>query len=215
MNITEMIHEISAKDVDVEKFVRLAIRDDHARDEIIKQLITNPDIMVYYHCFYIVAKASQERPELFYQYWFEIASLLEHKNSYHRDIALTILANLTQVDQDNLFSEIFNNYFEHIHDKKFMTGKCCIQNSIKILRNKHELNHQIITLLLDVDKLCAYPEKQKELLKYDVLEILDEVYEEAIDKKGVDEFIKAGASSISPKTRRKAKELVGKYGSFI
>jgi hypothetical protein len=212
MNITEMIQEISAKDVDVEKFVQLAIREDHTRDDIINQLMTNPDIMVYYHCFYIVSKASQEKPELFYQYWPEIASLLEHKNSYHRDIALTILANLTEVDQNNLFSEIFHDYFEHINDKKFMTGKCCVQNSIKILRSKHELNQKIIALLLEIDKLCAYTVKQKELLKCDVLEILDEVYEEAIDKKGVDKFIKAGVSSISPKTRRKAKELAGKYG---
>jgi hypothetical protein len=212
MNTTELIHEISVKDIDVNRFVQLVIREERTRDEIIKHMMTNPDIMVYYHCYYVVSKASQERPELFYKDWNAIASLLKHKNSYHRDIALTIIANLTQVDRENFFSKIFHEYFEHINDKKFMTGKCCVQNSIKILRNKPELEDQIIAILVDVDHQCAYPEKQKELLKYDVLEILDEKYEEVRDKKGIDEFIKAGVSSISPKTRHKAKELAGKYG---
>ena len=212
MNTTELIQEVSVKDVDIDKFVRLAISEDHIRGEIIKQMVTHPHIMVYYHCYYVASRASQERPELFYQYWPEIASLLKHKNSYHRDFALTILANLTQADQGNLFSKIFYDYFEHINDEKFMTGQCCVQNSIKILRNKPELQEQIIALLLDIDNQCAYPEKQKELLKSDILEILDEVYEKVGDKKEVDEFIKEGISSISPKTRRKAKELVGKYG---
>lgn len=212
MNTTELIQEISVKDVDVDKFVQLAISEDHTRDEIIKQLVTNPNIMVYYHCYYVVSKASQERPELFYQYWPQIASLLTHKNSYHRDIALTIIANLTQVDQENLFSKIYDDYFEHINDNKFMTGQCCVQNSIKILRHKPELRNQITALLLTVDNQCTYTEKQKALLKSDVLEVLNEVYQEVSDKKGIDEFIKASVCSISPKTRRKAKELVEKYG---
>ena len=138
MNIRRLIREISAKDVDVDRFVRLAIRDDQIREEIVRQMRTHPHIMVYYHCFYIVSKASIERPDLFYPHWHEVASLLKHKNSYHRDFALTIIANLTQVDQGNLFSKIFHDYFEHINDEKFMTGQCCVQNSIKILKGfKH------------------------------------------------------------------------------
>ena len=212
MDPEALIEEISEKDFDKDKYAQLTISNEVVRDEVVLQMRTNPNIMVYYHCYYVAKKASHKRPELFYQYWHEIAPLLKHKNSYHRDFALTILANLTQVDQENLFSEIFDDYFEHINDEKFMTGQCCVQNSKTILRNKPELQDQIVALLLDVDNQCAYTEKQKELLKCDVLEVLDEVYEEVRDKKGANEFIKAGLSSISPKMRRKAKELVGKYG---
>jgi hypothetical protein len=212
MNTAKLIEEISAKDVDVDRFVQLAIGEDHIRDEIIRQLVTHPDIMVYYHCYYVVSKASQQRPELFYQYWPEIASLLRHKNSYHRNFALAIIANLTQVDQENLFSEISHDYCEHINDEKFTTGQYCVRNSSKIIRNKPELRDQIVALLLDVDNQCDYAEKQKELLKCDVLEVLDEVYAESGDKMDLNEFIEACIDSISPKTRRKAKELVEKYG---
>ena len=212
MDETQLIHEISVKDVDVNRFAQLAICENHIRDMIIRQMITHPHIMVYYHCYYVIEKASRERPGLFYRYWHDIASLLNHKNSYHRDFALTIIGNLTQVDEGDLFSTIYDDYFEHINDEKFMTGQCCIQNSIKILSNHPKMRDEIISLLLDMDNLCTYTEKQKGLLKCNVLEVLDGIYAQISDKERINEFIKAGVGSVSPKTRRKAKELVEKYG---
>ncbi|MBN1454599.1 MAG: hypothetical protein JW963_26515 [Anaerolineales bacterium] len=211
MDVNQLIEEISVKDVDVDKFVQLVVSDDCIRDEIVKQMVTHPHIMVYYHCYYVVSKASEQRPDLFYRYWPEIAALLKHKNSYHRDFALTIIANLTQVDQEDLFSKIYHDYFEHINDAKFMTGQCCVQNSLKIFRYKPEFREQIIALLLDMDIRCAYPEKQRAVLKSDILDIFDAVYEEMHNKEGINAFIRDGIGSISPKTRRKAKELVRKY----
>jgi hypothetical protein len=212
MKTQELIQEISVKDVDIDRFVELAIKDAQIRDDILAQMMTNRDIMVYYHCYYVVAEASQKRPDLFYPYWPDIASLLNHRNSYHRNFALTIIANLSQVDQEDRFFGIYGDYFEHIDDEKLTTGQCCVQNSIKIIRNKPELVDQIVGLLLDLDHSCTYPEKQKELLKSDVLEVLDAAYEQASDRAAVDEFIRACASSTSPKTRRTAKALAGVHG---
>ncbi len=211
MNINELIREISRKDVDIDKFVRLVIGDGQIRDAIIDQMITNPDIMVYYHCYYVISKASKEQPDLFYKYWDVIASLLNHENSYHRDFGLTIMATLTQVDRDDLFTKLFDDYFVHINDPKFSTARCCVQNSLLILRSKPELKNQIITLLLNIENICRYSDKQKGLLMYDILVILDEVYLEEPDKEGLNAFIRACTYSLSPKTRKKARELAGKY----
>lgn len=211
MNPDALIEAISVKEVDVDKFVQLALSDVRARDEIVKQMVTHPHIMVYYHCYYVVDKASWQRPDLFYPYWTEIAALLKHPNSYHRDFALAVIANLTQVDQDDLFAGIYDDYFAHVNDDKFMTGQCCIQNSVKIFRHKPGLRERIIALLLDVDQQCAYTEKQKAVLRADILDVFDEVYEQVRDKTGVNAFIQKSISSISPKTRRKAKELVKKH----
>ena len=99
-----------------------------------------------------------------------------------------------------------------IDDVKFMTGQCCVQNSIKVIRSKPALRDGIIAMLLDVDNRCAYTEKQTAVLKSDVLDVLDDVYEDVSDREGVDAFIQAAVNSISPKTRRRAKKLVKKYG---
>jgi len=207
MDTAELIDKISAKDADIGRFVQLALDDARIRDEIMHQMLTHPHIMVYYHCFYVVSKASQIKPKLFYPYWDEIAALLHYKNSYHRDFALTILANLTLVDDEERFSQLFDAYFEHINDEKFMTGQCCIQNSRKILEHKPELQKPILARLLDMDKLCTYTGKQKAVLKCDVLDVLEGIYPR-VRSKQVDDFIRSGVYSISPKTKRKAKALI-------
>lgn len=212
MNLNQMIDKIAQKDFVVDEFIPTAISDKCARDEMVKQMVSNPDIMVYYHCYYIVSKASQENPELFYRYWEDFVKLLNHKNSYHRNFALDIIGNLTKVDFDNRFSDIEDAYFGLIDDSKFMTGNCCVQNLVKIHRHKVELRERIVELLLDIEDHCSYTEKQKALLKCDVLEIFDDIYEDSPEVDRINEFIRTQTDSISLKTRNKARELVKKYG---
>lgn len=212
MNVEELVEKIAEKDFDVDEFVQIALMDDEARDEIVHQMISNAKIMVYYHCYYVASKASKECPELFYKYWDEISELLHHENSYHRDFAIDIIGNLTKIDRDSRFSEIEDEYFARINDKKFMTGNNCVRNLRKVYKHKEELRERIIALLLDIDNQCEYTEKQKGVLKCDVLEIFEEFYDEVEERDEINEFISAEVDSISPKTRKKARELVRAFG---
>ena len=54
----DLIEEIGQEDFDPEKFMRPALRDDRVRDEMVMQMAVHPDIMVYYHCYYVVSIAS-------------------------------------------------------------------------------------------------------------------------------------------------------------
>ena len=131
--------------------------DEELRDFIIDQMISNKNIMVYYHCYDIVSEASCSRPELFYKYWDTCRNLLHHENSYHRDIGLTMIANLSKSDENNLIIEVIDEYLEHAHDDKFMTSRCCIKNSSKILLNKPELMEKIIVHFINLADSCNYP----------------------------------------------------------
>lgn len=82
MNKSELLARVSDKNVNIDGLADSVIKDPGLKEELVNQLLTNPKIMVYYHCYYILNKASQDRPELFYQYWDRFASLLDHKNSY-------------------------------------------------------------------------------------------------------------------------------------
>ncbi len=209
----DLISKISEKDFDLDKFVEITLNDNKVRDFIVDQMLNNNNIMVYYHSYYIISYASEISPELFYKYWDDFATLLNHKNSYHRDFGLTLIANLTEVDKENRFLSIFDNYFKHLDDAKFMTARHCVQNTAKILANKEELRDNIINILLDVDKLCDFPQKQKSLLKSDVIEVFDGIYKEIKDKDKIIEFVNAQLNSISPKTKKKAKEFILKHDS--
>jgi len=206
-----MLEKIAKKDFALDAFVRLALNDADARNEIVHQMLSNPAIMVYYHCYYIIEKASQQQPELFYPYWEDIAGLLHHPNSYHRDFALEIIGNLTQIDQENRFTHIEDEYFGVINDEKFMTGNCCVKNLLKIYRHKAGQRERIIETFLDIDNQCEYTEKQKGVLKADVLDIFDEIYADAPERERINAFIREEVNCVSPKTRKKAKELIEKY----
>ena len=207
-----LIAEIADKNVDVDKFAKIVTNDNKLRDEIIYLMMNDPNIMVYYHSYYVVSKASEIRPELFYGYWNDFASLLQHKNSYHRNFGLTLIANLTEVDREDKFSKIFDDYFKCIDDVKFMTAEHCIQNIKKILVNKEELREDIINILLDVDEVCNFPQKQKALLKSEIIKVFDGSYKKIENKEKLNEFVKAEIGSISPKTRKLAREFVLKHG---
>jgi hypothetical protein len=211
MDRDNFILKISDKNFDIDGLAKLVIDDGDIREEVVKQMLTNSGIMVYYHCYYILSKASSEEPQLFYKYWDDFAMLLHHENSYHRDIGLTLIANITRADNRSLFLNIFDDYFKHMNDKKFMTAMCCVRNVIKIYRYKSEAREKIVDTLLNADAICTYPDKQKELLKYDILVFLDEIYDDMDIKEKAAEFIKNGVNSISPKTRKVAKHLVEKY----
>lgn len=211
MNTLDIARNISVKDFDLTESVQAVILTERIRDEIVKLMISNADIMVYYHCFKVVSQASQEHPELFYKYWHDITPLLSHKNSYHRDFALSILANLTAADNGHLFSELYRDYFAHIHDQKFMTARCCIQNAAKVIENAPALREEITTLLIGLGNRCRYTAKQQALLKYDVLVVLEGVFGDVSQQEHIIGFVTAEVDSVSPKTRNKARDLVGKY----
>lgn len=211
MDNNTLIEKIKDKNIDVQYFANRVIQDENLRNEIVRQLVTNKDIMVYYHCYYIVSKASEMKPDLFYMYWNDFKSLLNHKNSYHRDIGLTMIANLVGVDDKHCFDAVFEDYLKHINDEKFMTAQCFVKNLVKVAKIRLDLRAKIIEILLEVDKKSSYPEKQRELLKYDILEVFDMVYKESDFKESINHFIESAVNSKSPKTRKKAKELVQKY----
>jgi len=208
MSHDEVIRTIADKDFQVVSFVPEIIHDASLRAEVVRQMIANPEIMVYYHCFYVIDAASRENPVLFYGFWSDLAKLLKHANSYKREFGLTLLANLIRVDEKNLFSGAAMEYFALLNDVKFMTGLCCLRNCQKILACRPDYILILLPRLMDLDHSTSYNDKQKELMKCDVLELLDERYETIKDEKGVSEFIRACVSSASPKTRNKAKEMI-------
>lgn len=211
MTKNDLISEISDKNVDVDKFAEIVINEDPIRQEIVNQMLNNKHIMVYYHSYNILSKASELKPELFYRYWDDFASLLNHENSYHRDFGLTLIANLTHVDTENKFASVSEDYFKHINDAKFMTARHCIQNTAKILANKSELKEDILNILLNIDELCNFSEKRKALIKSDVIDVFDKSYGEMNNKEMINKFVKVELNSTSPKTKKRAREFILKY----
>lgn len=199
------IYEVSKEDYDIDYFLQEIQKDELLKVEIIENLLGNKDIMVYYHCYEILDKATLENPDNFYKYWNDFYSLLSHENSYHRDIGLTLIGNIISVDKENLFKGISNEYFSHIEDENFKVVNSCLKNINRICKYKKEYIEDITKVYLNIDNIWKFNEKQRELLKFYIIRFFETFYNDIEEKDTVVEYVKNLSSSISPKTRRRAK----------
>lgn len=208
----KILEEISQKGFNKQKYVDLIIRKAKMRKFILTNMIKNPKIMVYYHCFYIIQDAIKSQPELFYEYWDDIFMLLSHRNSYRRDFGLIILANLAKIDKDNLFSNIIDDYLALLYDERFSSAQCCVNNCCQIAINKSELLGKIVNELLTPEKKSDYSDKQKALLMSDILVCYEKIMDFFPNKKIILNFAERHLNSISPKTRKISKTFLSKFG---
>ena len=209
----ELADKISPKNADIDYFVNIVLKEKQTLDDVVELTLNHPHIMVYYHGYYILDKATEINPKKFYKYWDDFAKLLKHKNTYHRQIGIVILSNLSKVDKDNKFSEIIDDYMQCLYDKMILIGVFCVRYLKAIIRNKPEYQNQIINELLEHRKKTSFKEKQEALLEYEILEIFEDNYAKLENKDKITEFIKDRQNSISPKTKKKSKEIMKKLGT--
>ncbi|WP_409200455.1 hypothetical protein [Methanobrevibacter sp. DSM 116169] len=210
MNDT-LSNAISIRKVDINYYVDLILKDEKIQKDIVDLTLNHPHIMTYYHGYYILDQATKLKPEIFYKYWDEFSSLLKHENTYHRQIGIVLLSNLSNIDIDDKFSECINDYLNCLYDNKILIGKYCVMYLKNIFKSKPKHRHQIIDELLNHKRKTPYTEKQEALLEFYVLELIEENYQELKNKEEINKYIIEKQESISPKAKKKCKELIKKY----
>ena len=116
-------------------FEGLALKDDKYR----------------YNCLLLLEKITSKKVSWIYDRWNFLVGLLDSANSYHRNIGLILLANLSLSDLENRFENILDKYLSHCNDEKFITQRQCIQNVWKIAVNKPVFKEKIITHLKNLN----------------------------------------------------------------
>ncbi len=200
-------YDLDKKDIDTKSLAKKALTDKELFQELLNGIVSK-DNTTRSNSFEALQIISQERPEFLYPKWDYFHKMLLSKNNYHKYIAIYILADLTQVDAENKFDAIFEDYYGILAGDKVMTASHVALNSSKIAVNKPELQSKILDRLLDIDNI--HQGRQKELVKSYVIEALRKMYPEIEDKGRVMKFIKGQLESSSPKTRDLASCFIDK-----
>jgi len=211
----DLLFMISARGINIPEFTELILNDKPARDFIIYQLVNNKDISVYYNCYMIAAPASEKHPELFYEYINDISRLFGSNISYHKNIAMEITANLAAVDSGNHIDKMLNSFFTQMKHKSLVTKRYCVKSLGKIALAKEKSRQEIIKFLFSINGVNSNTKnsRQAALLTSDIIEVFAELYPYAKNKKHLLEFAESELRSISPRTRKTAKEFINKYCS--
>lgn len=201
--------DLGKKRVSVENLAKKALGDEELLSELLRGIISKED-QVRHNSFRSLLIISEEHPEVLYPHWDYFSSLLSSENSYHRYIAIYMIANLTRVDTEDQFERISNEYLNLLNDRSVMVAGHLARNLGKIAKAKPHLQTKITKMLLDIDKTYPRPER-RDLMKGSVIEALSEYFEEVKDKKKTIEFVKEQLNCESPKTRKVAREFLKKW----
>jgi hypothetical protein len=198
-------------EVNAKALAKKAVKEKQQLDELLQGILSKED-KTRYTSFKALMFIAEEQPELLYPHWDHYATLIDKENTHSKYVGIYLLAALTVADKDGKFEEMFDRYYALLNDESIIPSAHVASNSGKIVKAKLELEPKITDKLLNIDKTHHSP-GHRELIKSYAIEAFDEYFEQARDKNKILEFVNRQLESKSPKTRRKAKGFLKKWGS--
>lgn len=203
-----MSNDLKRKSINVGAVANKALKDDKLLVELLENLWSKNETMRN-NSHKVLLFLAQEQPKALYGKWDYFIKFLDSDNTYHKLSAIEILANLTRVDALNKFDKIFNRFYALMNDRSFITAAYLARTSGTIAKAKPKLQTKITNRLLSIDKTHHDPER-RDLVKASAIEAFAEYFQQAKNKKRIIEFVERQLKSKSPKTRKTAKEFLGR-----
>lgn len=196
------------KDIDPKVYARKLIENFDLISEYLNGLLSKNETYRY-NCFKVLNIVSEKRPDLLYPHWDFFINHLSSDNNYHKMAAVLIIANLTAVDKNQRFEKVFDKFYTNLKSEKTIVPIYVVKSSSKIVNFKPRLEKKITDLFLGIEKI--YNGKQIELVKSAVIEAFSDIFEKSSKKDEIIIFVKNQLDSSSPKTKKTAKEFIGKW----
>jgi len=117
------------------------------------EIVLTETSSIKYACTKIIRMVSEQKPELLYPHFEDIAKWLHHKNSFIKWDSILTLSNLSSVDHEDRFKAIYQDYFGLIRDPQMITAANVVGNAWKIVLAKPELESDITRILLEVPNI--------------------------------------------------------------
>jgi hypothetical protein len=157
---------------------------------------------------------SEREPKILYPHMDFFIELLDSDNNILKWNAQDIIANLTEVDTDNKFDEIFQKYYDFISDDVMITAGHVVDNSGKIAITKRHFQDKITKHLFTVEKTPRNQECKNILLGKAILSFgkyFDQMDEKSQDK--IVSFVKRQLNNSRVATKKKAEAFLKRVDS--
>ena len=194
------------KGANPETLAQMALKDEKVLQEALDGVLSKKDV-IRQNSFQVLNFLSEKHPDKIYDRWDFFANLIRKGNSFHKYMAIWIIANLTKANPENRFEKLFGDYYGLLGDQSVIPAGHVAAKSGIIALAKPELQGDITSRLLDIDNTV---QRHKDLVKAGAIESFDAYFEQSKDQERIIEFVKAQLNCESPKTRRIAKEFLEK-----
>ena len=211
----DLSQELSKKGADTAGIAMEVINNPELTRELIEG-VTAPKGTLRYGFEKVLRLISEERPDLLSPYFDFFVELLGNKNSFLKWGAILTIANLTAVDSDKQFDEIFQKYYSLITGPVMVSAANVIGGSVKIALNRPELTERISREILKVEKAnyikqsLPSPECRNVAIGH-AIDTFDHIYD-AINHKGpVIAFVTRQLKNSRNSVVKKAKKFIKRH----
>lgn len=113
--------------------------------------------------------AESQETDVWYEYFDEFASLLNHPKSLVRNRVLYILAANAQWDVEERFDAVLPDFLAHVTDEKPITARQCVKALAQVGLAKPQYIPKILSSLKEAD-LSKYKDSMRPLIEKDIEE---------------------------------------------
>jgi hypothetical protein len=205
----EFTKQIIEKDPNIQQLVNFAIEDRQKLQRALDGLRVKTET-IRYNSFRIVHNISENHPQILYGHWDFFVQLLKSENTFHKHDAIHVLANLTKVDKEKKFDEIFDLFYDLLNHKSIVVVCHLVLVSGKIALFKPQYRKQIVKYLLALDNIAPQIQHHGLMSAY-AIEALKYCYPALEKKSQVKKFIEKQLKSDSPKARKLAKAFLNEF----
>ncbi|KAB3525502.1 MULTISPECIES: hypothetical protein [Alkaliphilus] len=168
------IEAASETNADVNRYIDIALNDEEFRGMLVKEMIGNRKINVYYHSYIILSEVATVKPDTLACFLWDFASLLEHKNSYHRNYGMDLLSSIAKEVDDETLNKIIPSFCKLLYDEKISTRKYCITYSMRIINAKPNLSDFIVFSIIESFKEPEKNPKHRWLLIKEFIRLIED-----------------------------------------
>jgi hypothetical protein len=193
----DVLHRLLDKTITKEELLRELEKSPGLLPEILNG-VSHPKATVRYGCTKVLMDFSAKYPERLYSKFDALVKLLDNKHRIVTWNALAILANLSTVDSEHKFDEIFDKYYDYLNDAYMVTVSNVVGNSARIAIAKPYLAQKIADRLLDIENIRETPHltsECKKVITQQAIKSFDQFFDEIEDKEKVFSFVKKNTKS--------------------
>lgn len=152
MKKSDNLDLLGKKEIGAEDIAENAIKNLDYLSKIFRG-ISSENPRVKFNSAKILRIISGKDPQKLYSKFDFFVNLLDSENNIIKWNAIDVIADLTTVDSQKRFDEIFRKYYDLLSDESMITAGHVIDNSGKIARAKPYLQNRITKELLRVEKI--------------------------------------------------------------
>jgi hypothetical protein len=204
-----MLEDIGKKSVSVESIARKVVKDKKLLDDL-KENASSDNAAIKYKSLKVLMYLGEQQPNILYPEWDFFVKLLDNENTFLRTIGSTVIANLTRVDKENKFENIFDKYYSLLEDESMINAANIAGYSGIIAKAKPHLQNKITDKLLDIDN-TRHSSECKNIIKGKAILSFNEYFNDFENKEKIIQFVKKELKNTRPATRKKAEKLLNKW----